>query len=435
MSLRRKFILYLILIHAVFAALAVGFLWEHRVWLLAVEAFFVFTLVCGIRLVRNLFVPLDLIRTGTELMGESDFASRFQKVGQPEMDQLVSVYNRMVDHLREERVRMQEQHYFLDKVLQESPSGIVTFDFEGQVVLANPSARRMLQYPLEDLRGKRLSEVHTPLADALSDLKEGEPKVLPFQGGRRLRCLKSHFLDRGFARSFILMEELTEELRQSERTAYGNLIRTLSHEVNTSIGAVNSLLHSCLNYKDQLRSEDRKDFETAVQVSISRTEHLNGFMKRFADVVRLPQPERRPCDIQKLLEEIAFLMGPESQKRKITWTWDISERLDPVPADKNQMEQVFVNILKNAMEAVETQGRITIRIGKTEGRGFVVVEDTGEGISPETRSRLFTPFFSTKENGQGIGLTLVQEILTRHRFEFSLEGKPGQPTRFSITFS
>ena len=98
------------------------------------------------------------------------------------------------------------------------------------------------------------------------------------------------------------------------------------------------------------------------------------------------------------------------------------------------MEQVFVNILKNAVEAIGEDGRITIRLGMLQDRPFAVVEDTGTGIDPEMAERLFTPFFSTKENQRGLGLTLVQEILSRHGFAFSLESPPDKPTRFTIRF-
>jgi len=99
------------------------------------------------------------------------------------------------------------------------------------------------------------------------------------------------------------------------------------------------------------------------------------------------------------------------------------------------MEQVFVNILKNAIEAIGEKGEISLRLGKREGKAWVAVEDTGDGIPPEVKEQLFTPFFSTKEHGQGIGLTMVQEILNRHGFEFSLESEEGEPTRFEILFS
>jgi len=189
-----------------------------------------------------------------------------------------------------------------------------------------------------------------------------------------------------------------------------------------------------LNYTDQLNEEDRKDLELALQVVISRTDELNAFMKSFADVVRLPPPKLSPGDVRQLLESISVLMSSESARRNITWVWEVQSPLEPVLMDRGQMEQVFVNILKNSIEAIGETGRLTIRIGQQANRGFVTIEDTGCGFTPEVRSRLFTPFFSTKEDGQGIGLTMVQEILDQHHFEFSLEGQPGQPTRFTICF-
>jgi len=241
-------------------------------------------------------------------------------------------------------------------------------------------------------------------------------------------------MDRGFPRRFILIEELTEELRQSEKAAYEKLIRLMSHEVNNSTGAVGSLLRSCLHYKDQITEKDRGDFATALQVSISRTEHLSAFMRNFAEVIKLPQPRLQDVDLEDLLRGIERLLQAESRQRGIEWAWDLRAPLDPIRMDRFQMEQVFVNILKNAVEAIGQEGRITIRMGREGGRPYAAIEDTGCGIAPQAKEELFTPFFSTKENGQGIGLTLVQEVLDRHGFAFSLESQPGEPTRFSIYF-
>jgi len=434
LRLRQKFILYLLFVHLAFAAVAIFLLWKNRLWLLAVEAFFAISFILAIKLFRALFQPLDLVITGVQFIKDKDFTSRFNEVGQPEMDKLIAVYNKMIDHLREERTRLQEQHYFMDKILRASPSGIMTFDFDEKIAMINPSAEKMLQADAENLAGKKLIELQTPFAEALNRLKVGESQVIPLQGRRRVKCQKSQYLDRGFACNFILMEELTEELRRSEKAAYEKLIRMMSHEVNNSIGAVNSLLHSFLNYKNQLRDDDRKDYETALQVAIARTDHLNAFMRSFADVVRLPLPRRQPCDVQDLLQSISLLLGVESRKRGIVWKWDIEESLEPILMDKNQMEQVFVNIFKNAMEAIGENGTITIRLSKKGGRSFVIIEDTGSGLTPEIRANLFTPFFSTKENGQGLGLTMIQEILSQHRFEFFLDNPPGQPTQFVIYF-
>ena len=434
MSVRGKFVAYLIFIHLAFASSAVVLLWDQRIWLLVIEAFLVLSFFLAYKLLSALFQPLKLLLTGAEFIKESDFTSEFREVGQMEMDEVIRVYNRLIVHLREERLRQQEQHYFLDKLITASPSAIITLDFDDRIATLNPSAGKMLQMETNQVEGKKLSELQSTFTDALHLLPVGESQVIPLRGQRRLKCHKSQFLESGFARTFILMEELTEELRRSEKAAYEKLIRMMSHEVNNSIGAVNSLLHSCLNYKTQLRDDDRKDFENALLVSILRTDHLSAFMKSFADVVRLPVPVLAPCDLKKLLEDIATLMKPESQRRNISWRWDIQEPLKSVMMDKNQMELVFVNVLKNAMEAIGNNGTITIRMGKKEGRGFVIIEDTGSGIAPEARANLFTPFFTTKENGQGIGLTIVQEILSRHHFEFSLVGQPGQPTQFAIYF-
>src|SRR5215216_2582424 len=144
MSLRAKIIVYLVLIHAVLAAISFFVLRENPPWLLAVEGLFVLSIVFGVLLVRTFFVPLDLIRTGAELIGERDFTSQFREVGQPEMDSLIRIYNQMIDRLREERLKLQEQHYFLDRILTASPAGIVTLDFDGKIDLLNPSVEKLL---------------------------------------------------------------------------------------------------------------------------------------------------------------------------------------------------------------------------------------------------------------------------------------------------
>ena len=435
MTLRRKFVLYLGFLHLVFAASIVFLLWEHRIWFIGVELFLLISIIMAYRLFRGLFRPLDLLLAGADSLKEKDFTTRLRLSGQPEMDALIGVYNRMIESLHDERLALQEQHYFLEKVMSASPAGIITCDYDQKVSMVNPAAEHLLGSPASVLIGKNLNTVASPLGLSLNTLKSGESIVVPLRGIRRVKCIRSQFIDRGFPRAFFLLEELTEELRQSEKAAYEKLIRIMSHEVNNSIGAANSLLHSSLHYKDQLREEDRNDFVTALNIAISRTEHLNAFMKGFADIVRLPRPSRQPVDLKVMLEEICTLMKKDCDERNI----ELRRRFELTGAvtrefDRHQLEQVFVNILKNAMEAIGRDGVITISLQRNGAKTIVAVEDTGVGIKPDVKDLIFTPFFSTKETGQGIGLTLVQEILTQHRFEFSLEGEPGRPTRFSIYF-
>lgn len=419
-SLRAKIVTYLVLIHLVLAAISFFVLRENRLLLLAVEALFALSITLGYLLVRSFFVPLDLIRTGAELISERDFTSQFRTVGQPEMDALIAVYNRMIGRLREERLKAQEQHYFLDRILAASPAGILTLDFDGRISSVNPSAQELLGLA-DDALGRSLGELSEGLA-SLGSVPLGESRMLS-HGRRRLKVSRAELFDRGFPRCFLSIEELTEELRASEKAAYGKLIRMMSHEVNNSVGPVSSLLDSFRGYSDQLGEEDRQDFTNAVTVAIARLERLGAFVNGFAEVVRLPPPDRRPCDVRELLDEILILLRPQLERRRIQAAWETIEPVPPIELDRNQIEQVLVNVLKNAMEAIGEDGTIGLRLVHEAGRPILRIADSGPGIPDDVRPLLFTPFFSTKRDGRGLGLTLIQEILAQHGFDFGLENR------------
>ena len=426
-SLRARIIAYLVLIHLVMAGISILVIRQNRLLLLAIEALFVLSIVFGILLVRSFFVPLELIRTGAELMSERDFTSQFREVGQLEMDALIRIYNQMIERLRDERLKAQEQHYFLDRILTASPAGILTLDYDGRIDHVNPSARELLGITGDEEIGKRLAEIEG-LGEELAAIPVGESRMLS-HGRRRLKASRAEFFDRGFPRSFLVIEELTEELRASEKAAYGKLVRMMSHEVNNSVGPVRSLLDSFRGYSAQLAEDDRQDFTQAVAVAIARLERLGAFVNGFAEVVRLPPPEKRPCDVRQLLDEIVLLLRPELDRRSIRCEWETPKGTVPlIDLDRNQIEQVLVNVLKNAMEAIGERGRITLWLrmeGESEqGRPVLRIADNGPGIPEEVRPLLFTPFFSTKRDGRGLGLTLTQEILAQHGFDFSLDNRP-----------
>lgn len=434
MSLRARIVAYVVALHLMFAGLAVFLLLNNPFWLLAVEAMFAVSLFVGIRLSRDTFRKLGFAAEGLRLIRDEEFTSRFLQVGQPEIDELISVYNRMVDHLREERVRLAEQHHFLSQVLQASPSGIVVFDFDQRVATINPAAERLLDTAAVEVVGRKLEALDSPLAAALATLAPGDSCVVGLRGARRVKCQHGTFIDRGFVRSFVLVEELTEELRQFERAAYEKLIRVMSHEVNNTVAASNSLLHSSLTYAGQLEAVSRHDFAQAIGIVIERTGQLNTFMRGFADVFRLPPPLLQPTDLVAVLAGIVRLLSAKPDAAGIVWRWDLDQSAVWLPMDCGQMEQAFLNILKNAVEAIDGRGTIVLRVTSGSGRTTLVIEDSGPGISREAQANLFTPFFSTKPHGQGIGLTLVQEILSGHGFDYSLERTADETTRFTIQF-
>ena len=437
MSLRRRAIAYLVVLHLIFAALAVYLFLHNRFWLIAIEVVFVVSLITGLRLSREMYRHLGLTAEGLRLIREQEFTSRFLPVGQPEIDELIGIYNTMVDRLRAERVRVAEQHQFLSQVLQVSPSGVVILDFDGAISSLNPAAERLLDRTAAAAVGRRLEALGSPLADALAVLNPGDARLVGMLGARRVKCHHGTFIDRGFPRSFLLIEELTEELRQFERAAYEKLIRVMSHEVNNSVAASNSLLHSSLAYAGDLQAANRLDFEQAIGIVIERTEQLGSFMRRFADVFRLPPPLPRSTDLLPILQGIVRLLSSNPNARGVRWVWQVGEHsqsapLVPVEIDRGQMEQALLNILKNAIEAIDGAGTITVHLTSAAGQRTLVIEDTGPGIAGEAQSNLFTPFFSTKPHGQGIGLTLVQEVLTGHGFGYSLERTEYGTTRFTI---
>lgn len=433
MSSRNRFLLYVAVLNAAVAALVVPLVVTNRLWLLVVEIFFVGSVLVGFRLVRGLFESLDLLAEGARFLDEQEFTTRFKETGRPELDRLVSLYNRLVDDLRDERTRLREQHHFLSQVLDASPSGVVVLDFDGRIDLVNPSAARMLGLAAGAARGLRPSEVSGTLGSDLAAAVKGASRVHTTGAGGKIRIVSSRFTDRGHERGFLLLEEMTEEVRAAEKAAYEKLIRMVAHEVGNSVAASSSLLQSSLSYSRHLPAADRPDFEDAVGVCLARLSTLNGFVRDLAEVVRLPEPRLQPCDLSSLLRGTSLLLRASAEKAGVGWALEIDEPLPLVVADRAQIEQAFLNIAKNAIEAAGPGGRVRVSAMSTLDRVDVVVENTSDGIAEDVQARLFTPFFSTKADGRGLGLTLVREILVHHDAPFALIAPFGGPTRFTFS--
>ena len=433
MSWKARGLVYLVLLHVALAALAVPLLLAKPAYLVAAEAAFVLSLAAGAVLVRRLAAPMETLRDGAELLRAGELGTRLLKTGAPEIDALVDLFNAMLSRLHEERVRQEEQQAFLARVLAASPLGVVTLDLDGRVDSTSRAAAALLEVSAEVLHGTPLAGAETPLARALAQLPPGGSKVVAHGGARRVRIQRSHFLDRGFPRTFFLLDELTEELRLSEKSAYEKLIRMMSHEVNNSGAAVGSLLTSLLSLAPRVPEGDRADFVEALAVSRERIERLNAFMRALAEVVRVPEPRLAPSDPNALARSVLLLLGPLAEKAGVTLALEADPVLPPVPLDAALFEQALFNVVKNGVEAAGAGGRVLVRTTAAQ-RGALEVVDSGPGIPPEVASELFTPFFTTKPDGQGVGLTFVREVLSSHGFTFSLAGGPGGPTRFEIRF-
>jgi signal transduction histidine kinase len=432
MTFRVRLLLFLLPLYGVLFALAAQVRTSSPVLFVTCELTLVASGVLTWQLYRAFVRPLRLIEAGTSALQAQDFSLKFKPVGQPELDELVAVYNRMLDALRQERVSQHEQSVLLERLLAASPAGIIILDFDGRIASANATAARALGQPVAALAGQPVAALPAPWGPVLAPLAAGQPQAVRLPGGQTYRAAAAHFLDRGFQRRFVVLEELTQELRQQEKQAYEQLIRLMSHEVNNSIGAVNSLLGSFQYYAPQLAPDDRADYAEGLAVSIARNTQLADFIGRYARLVRLPPPVRLPTDVHALLRDLGRLLAPQSATQGVAWRWElVHEGPLLVSADAQQLAQALLNIAKNALEAIGPGGG-HVWVRTTAQPPSLRIANDGAPLGPEVSQRLFTPFFSTKPGGQGIGLVLVRDILLAHGFSFRLETEADGRTVFAV---
>jgi two-component system nitrogen regulation sensor histidine kinase NtrY len=405
---------------------------EHSLIFIASEILIIISAVLAWRLYQELVQPLNMLMQGTEAIKDKDFNVKFVHTGKYEMDQLINVYNQMIDELRIERVKQEQQHFFLEKMIHTSPTGIILLDYEDNIQQINPKALELLSVEEKDLLGRSIHDLHHPIIKQITQLKSGEAKTITLSGAATYKLQKSHFIDRGFARHFIMIEELTAEILAAEKKAYGKVIRMMAHEVNNTIGPVNSILESTLKTPTLWKENKHDSLLDALQVAIQRNQNLNLFMRNFADVVRLPVPSIKQINLHYSIHAVAKLMELRAAERHIQFEFSLAKDPFYISADEQQVEQVLINVVKNAMEAIETKGKIVFTTDLQSRK--LVITDTGKGIPAEVAEQLFSPFFSTRKDGQGIGLTLIKEILLSHGFEFSLRTISPQQTEFVIEF-
>ena len=262
----------------------------------------------------------------------------------------------------------------------------------------------------------------SPLAVELSDIPKDTTAVIRLNDANIYKCTHSSFIDRGFKHPFYLIERMTEEVMRAEKRAYEKVIRMIAHEVNNTTAGITSTLDTV---EQALSTEEgMEDICDVMRVCTERCFSMSRFITRFADVVKIPEPTVAPVQLNELAAMCKRFMEGMCNDRNINLRLECDPEIGKVRLDASLFEQVLVNIIKNAAESIESageaagkQGEITVR---TTAPASVEVVDNGPGISKETEAKLFSPFFSTKPNGQGIGLVFIREVLSRHGCTFSL---------------
>ncbi|MEM1359520.1 MAG: ATP-binding protein, partial [Bacteroidota bacterium] len=421
MTSRVKFFLFVGFVLVLLGVLSYLLLKEQPYYFMAAELGIILLLFWAIYLYRSLTRTGRLLSTGLDAIEDKDFNLTLVKTGTKDLDQLIEVYNRMMENIRTERVAVQEQHYFLQKMINASPDGIIILDYDHRLNQFNPRAAQLFALENEHLQ-KPLHTLEHPFLRRIAQLEPGASTLLQTDNSQRFRVEVASFVHRGFPRTFVQIQELSKELLETEKRAYGKVIRMMAHEVNNSIGAINSILETIHQMEEWEQIEDGAEWKESLAIAMERNEQLNLFMRNFASVIRLPEPQLERIELQKLLQRLGLLMQVQWEQEQITWQIDTPAIPVAVSIDPQQMEQALLNIMKNAAESIGEGGQIRAVIQANPWA--LIIEDNGAGIAPEDADQLFTPFFSTKPTGQGVGLTLVREILINHGFTFSLKTDP-----------
>lgn len=387
-----------------------------ELWIILILS--VLVVILAVLLIRSR-IPRRALENGMALLHEQDFSSRLANTGIVEADNIVAVFNELLAHLKTERLRLREQNHFLDLLIAGSPMGIVIFDYDGRIVSFNRAARDFLQGSPQ--AGQTLASIATPMALAAAALKHGQSEIVRPGAGAVYRCTAGSFIENGFPRPYLFIEMLTDEIVRAERNAYGKVIRMMSHEVNNTLAGLLPVL--------ELAAAE-PDLEDAAVASAARCTALGEFVARLAQVMKIGEPQKAQIRLDEFVLRMEAFLGGLVSAQGASLSIE-TEALDAtVSADPVQLEQVMVNIVKNAAESAGQGGHVTVRADASH----IEVIDDGPGISADVADKLFTPFFTSKPGGHGIGLTTAAEILRAHNAAFSLT-TVGSLTTFRISFN
>lgn len=377
----------------------------------------------------------------------SDFSQSFSAGPRGRtFDELNRAFTAVMERFREARSEKEEQYRYLQTLLQHIGLGVISFDQNGDVDLINNAAKRLLTIHglrnIDDLRS-----ISPELAEALRKIGSGERELVRVKlEGEYLQLIVSatEFRQRGRSLKLISMQNIESELAEKEMEAWQKLISVLTHEIMNSVTPIASLASTvgdmvrASNKLDSQRSSDeRADIDEAVGTIERRSTGLLKFVQSYRKLTKVPTPRYDIIPLQILFNDTRNLLARQIEEAGIDLTIEIDPETLEITADRELIEQVLINILINAIHALRgiDNPRITMR-GATDERGRSVIEitDNGCGMDDDVREKIFTPFFTTRRDGSGIGLSLSRQIMRLHKGRIGVDSAPGEGSTFTLRF-
>jgi nitrogen fixation/metabolism regulation signal transduction histidine kinase len=365
--------------------------------------------------------------------------------------ELKEAFNEVMGKLRETRSENEVRARYLKTIIQHVGVGLLSYKQDGTVDLMNNAAKKLLKTSeLRDVQS--LKEAHPELVHTLLHLKHGDKKLVKLNRDGETGYLSI------FAHTFVLREEeyvlvslqnIQEELEEKEMEAWQNLIRVLTHEIMNSITPISSMTATLLGMvekeqadgadpRDVMGAEDFEDMADALKAIHRRSQGLMNFVGTYRNMTLIPKPRFRLLSVGELFGRVEKLMHHKVAENGISFHWSVSPKTLELTADPDLMEQVMINLLLNAVNAVngmDTPRIVLSAVLGGEGNVVISVEDNGVGIEEEALEKIFIPFFTTKKQGSGIGLSLSRQILRLHHATIRAQSKPDEGAVFTLRFT
>jgi len=448
----RKFRLQIVIriTFIVITVLAIFLLHEQTAYAVSTIILSLLLLIQTISLIRYTEQTNRKLTRFFESIRHADFTTTFtdNELGKS-FEDLNLEFNQVIEAFNQNKTEKEEHFNYLLTVIQHVSIGIIVFKKNGDVDVYNNAVKRLLQ--VKHLRKiDHLKEVDAELPDLLKNLKPGDKTLIKLFVEDELLQLSVHstaFRLRGDEHILVSFQDIHPELEQKEIESWQKLIRVLTHEIMNSITPISSLA-STVNeiledYKEQsskLSEDEKEGFENivhAITTIENRSKGLLNFVEIYRNLTRIPKPNFRHFTVSDLLSRALELMNPKFESLNISCKTRIYPQDLKLLADPDLVDQVLINLLVNAIDAVKDvqNPKITIVASvNLNNRTMIEIEDNGKGIQQDILDKIFMPFFTSKKTGSGIGLSLSRQIMQMHKGSISVRSKPGEGATFTMIF-